>query len=362
MVFVANGGLDPHEYNHILVPRKIIDDILKHIAEKSQYITLHGSNCSGKTTLLFQVRNLLQQKKRYGVVYLQFGNLYGIQPNEFYQIICKDIQKQFETNNLNELIGINQHPENIKNQVGFKEYLKLLTEHVEEANLNKLVFILDEINNVPQEIASSFFPSLKAFYQSGQLRSNKHKKIIFVVSGGFELKLIEEQYPIQSICKQFNLNRHDFSYQQVLELANNFNPQEFPPQRAKKIAIYVYKWCSGHPYLTQDLYSLIEESTDCKICSDDQIPGVIERLIHERLISANNVNANVTHLLNYLTNSTQSVRDAIFKILDNQPLRTSIEHRDLLALGILRFSEDFHLVIRNKIYEQVLKSFFYNSN
>ncbi len=214
---------------------------------------------------------------------------------------------------------------------------------------------MDEINDVPQEIASSLFPTLKNFYQSGQLWSNNYKKIIFVISVGSELlKLIEEQYPIKSICKLFDL--HDFSYQQVLELANNFNCQEFPPQRANKIAEYVYKWCSGHPYLTQDLYSLIEESTDCKSCSDERIPGVIERLVHERLISVNN--ANVTHLLNYLTNSTQFVRDAIFKILDNQPLKKSIQHRDLVALGILKFSEDRHLVIRNKIYEEVLRSFF----
>lgn len=361
MVFIANGALNPDQYSHILVSRQIIDDILSHITEQPQYITLNGSKCSGKTTILYQIINLLK-KKRYGVVYLYLGDLHGIEPNNFYQKICKDIQEQFAADNLNQLIDINRNPEKIKNQSGFYNHLKLLARHIEEANLNKLVFILDEINDVPQEIASSFFPTLKTLYQLGQNPFNNYNchKVIFVISASFDFKLIEEQYSIQSISKTFKLD--DFSYQQVLELANNFNRQEFPSPRAQKIAKYVYQWCSGHPYLTQDLYSLIEESTDCKNCNDDQIPEIIEKLVHDRLISTNNDNANITYLLKYLKSSAPSVHDAIRKILYNQPQRILIENRELLAFGILRFSEDHNLVIRNKIYEQVLKSFFCDSS
>ncbi len=355
-IFKASGALNPEDHRNIIVHRIELDEIITHIENKDEYLVLQAPTQSGKTTLLYQIQSRLHQHG-YGVVYLDLSLLADLEPAQFYPMFCTEIQ-----NGLAELIvdntDANPAPEQVINQISFFKYLRLVSEKTQQ--IRKLVFMIDELSNLSDELTTPLFSTLRSFFTRGRSISNDrdyYKKVIFIFAGDLDLdKLIQDKNsPLKNICKTFTLN--DFSQEQVIELAQNL--ANFTPKIIEVISGCVHQWCDGHPYLTQRLLGLIDEGQECQDASSDSLPVVIEQLVKADILQGSN--PNLTHIYKYLTIGGDSYCQSVSQILRSKPEEQSEKAphaQQLFLMGIIKRSSDLRLVIRNKIYEEALKIFF----
>ncbi len=353
VVFKAGGALNPEEHCNIIVHRAELDLFIKHIENGELYIALRSPRQTGKTTLLYQIQACLHGQG-YGVVFLDLSGLNDLDKADFYQTICTDIRDGLA--DLIDKTTINSlNPQDVTNQRDFCNYLKWLSGNTPQAR--KLIFALDEIEGVPEDVSLTLFPRLRWFFHRGRHSSQErdlYRKVMFVFTGALGLRRLMqgENSPLSNICKIFTLE--DFSQKQVIELAKN--SKVFAPDIVEIIANSVYEWCSGHPYLTHRLYELIEESNAFQGTYINQLPAIVNQLVEKYFIYGNN--ANLAHIFNYLLENDKSCQDSVFKVLNKEQLKSVNYDQDILTVGIIRRSNDLYLTISNKIYEKALKNFF----
>ena len=174
-------------------------------------------------------------------------------------------------------------------------------------------------------------------------------------------KLIEgDNSPFHNICEKFTLS--DFSMEQILSLTQNFH--DFSTKTNSTIADSIHRWTEGHPYLTQRLCKLIDESQECLNDSNAEISKVIDCLVENKMIYDSDVNLkHVFHCLRHLDQKNGSYFRALQRVLyaeEENPIRTIEHENDLLLIGVIKRLDDRRLVIRNKIYEEKLKNYFEN--
>jgi hypothetical protein len=357
-VFETSGALNPEEHRNIIVHRVELDEIIAHIGNQDEYVVIQAPTQSGKTTLLYQIHALLHQHG-YGVVYLDLSALGDLEPAQFYPMFCTEIQDGLAgltVDNTDAALA----PDKVTNQISFIKYLRLISEKTQQ--IKKLVFMIDEIGSLSEELASILFPSMRSIFTRGRKPSNDrdfYKKIMFIFAGSLDLdKLIQGQNsPLRNICKPFTLD--DFSLEQVLGLAQDL--KDFPPEIVEVIAGCVHQWGDGHPYFTQRLLALIDESQECQKASKDNLARAIDQLVKEHILYAKVNDANLDHVFHYLRNSGDSYCQAVSQILRNKLEEQSEKapHApELLLMGIIKRSSTQHLIIRNKVYEEALKIFF----
>ncbi len=355
-VFETSGALNPEEQSNIIVERVELYEIIAHIENKDEYVVIQAPTQSGKTTLLYQIHARLHQHS-YGVVYLDLSLLGDLEPAQFYPMFCTEIQDGLAgltVDNTDAALA----PDKVTNQISFIKYLRLISEKTQQ--IKKLVFMIDEIGSLSEVLASTLFPSMRSIFTRGRSPSidrDFYKKIMFIFAGSLDLdKLIQGQNsPLRNICKPFTLD--DFSLEQVLGLAQDL--KDFPPEIVEIIAGCVRQWGEGHPYLTQRLLGLIDESQECRSASNDSLPGAIDQLVKEYIFKGND--ANLAHVFHYLRNSGDSYCQAVSQILRNKPeeRQETAPHADeLILMGIIKRSSNLRLIIRNKVYEEALKIFF----
>jgi len=351
-IFETGGALHPEEHFHIMVQRPELDRILAHIQNDDLYVALQSPRQTGKTTLLYQIQARLHGHG-YGAVYLDLSGLSDLRKAQFYQKICADIWEGLcELTDATAEAALN--PQQVTDQTSFCDYLTRISDHTPKAQ--KLVLMLDEVGGVPEATALTFFPSIRSFFQRGRRQSRKrdlYRKVAFIFTGALDMQQLMKgvNSPLRNVCEHFSLN--DFSREQVCGLASNL--KGFPPEAAEAVADIIHGWCNGHPYLTQRLYALIEASQECHRARVDQLPQLVDQFVAMHFLYGND--ANLTHIFNYLQEG-EAYRDQIFAIFKREKRRSVMHAADLLSIGIIKRSNDQHLVIRNKVYEKALSDFF----
>ena len=348
-VFKSGGGLDPEADRNIIIERPELDRVFAHIKTEDLYVALRSPRQTGKTTLLFQLQSRLQESG-YGAAYIDLG---GLSEAAFYETLCTEIQSQFDKL-IRDNAGSPLPPQTIKDQEAFLNYLTWFSAHTPQAL--KLILMLDEVGAVPEKISPTFFSSLRRFFHSGRRPSKKrhlYQKVMFIFAGALELRLLMhgKASPLRNICEPFSLD--DFSREQGLRLASRLGG--FCPAGQEVIAEAVHKWCGGHPYLTLRLYALIDASQEDRRVSVNQLPEVVDRLVAKHILYDSD--ANLSHILDQLEKSPE-YQKRVVTILRSGKRKSVWSADDLLSIGIIKRSEDLHLVIRNKIYEKVLNDLF----
>ena len=354
VIFVAGGPLNPTEHQNIIVRRPEFDIILNNIENSDLYIALTSPRQTGKTTLLYQIRSYLN-KIGYGAVYIDLENYSELDEDSFYPELCDHINSRlFSLLEMECEESLNS--KEIKDANKFFKYLCQLSESTPKAR--KLVLILDEIGGVPNEISKAFFSTLRKVL--GMSRSDEkeclpYRKIFFIFSGALDLHKLTEgrNSPLSNVC-QPPVSLDDFSKEQVLSLCRNL--QGYSNILTETISENIYKWCNGHPYLTQRLLCLIEKN---QFFSDERLGEIssrVENLVEKNLLFGKD--SNLSNILHYLERNNTSARNSIFRILYNKELKTVDHDDELLVAGLLRRLDDQCLDIRNQIYLEALKIFF----
>lgn len=357
--FITKGALNADEHSHIMIHRAELDKIIEHIEHYDDYIALCNPRQTGKTTLLFQLQTSLQDRG-YGVAYLDLMALDKKSEPEFYKIICEEMLA-----GLAELIDDNPDltpqgmsdltPQEVADEIDFSDFLMLLSARTPQAR--KVVLVLDEIGGVPEEIASTFFPALRKFFTKGRRPSKQrdlYRKIIFCFAGALDLIRLTENKknsPLSNVCTMFDID--DFSAEQVRRLVSNLS--NFSLEHLNTIAVEVYGWTDGHPYLTERLCLILDDCEDCRRVNVSRLPDIIDDLVSTHFIDGDDVN--LTHVMSPLRENKAYFTSAFEAVKKGN--RKMVAHRkDLLTIGIIKRSVDHYLVARNRIYEECLNNFF----
>ena len=361
-VFVAGGALHPEKHPKIIIDRPELNLILDSIKFQNEYIILNSPRQTGKTTLLYQIQTQLHGNN-YGVVYLDLSGFSNLNKAEFYRTVCTNIQKQL-TDIINDDLetssdakNITQDTQRITNQCAFTDYLKFLAANTSQAR--KLIFMLDDINGIPEGEFLVLFATLRIIFNEGRQDSSEDidlcRKLMFLFTGNVGLKRLTEgkNSYLRNICQEFYIK--DFSKQQVITLGENL--QNFSDLLREKISHSVYEWGSGHPYLTQRLFQLIDENQEVRHQEETHILEFINGLIEQYI--KDKKDANLNYIVDYLRKKSKinsSCNEIVNKLL-HPHFQVSGEHKDELeTIGLIKKNDQGDFTIRNKMYGEVFKN------
>lgn len=370
-IYETAGGLNPEEHRDIIIHRPVLNRILSHIENEDNYIALGSPRQTGKTTLLFQIQDCLHGPD-YGVAYLDLSGLDNLDEADFYQAICADMCEQLDEM-IENVEGKGFSPPDVTNQVKFCEFLLHLSSHT--PLVRKLIVLFDEIEGVPGVVSKTLFPHLRSFFHRGRRPSNRrylYQKVMFIFAGAIGLRRLMKgrNSPLKNICQDFSptCSLDDLSKEQVGELVSKM--MGLAPEKKEMVADMIYQWGNGHPYLTQVLCVLIEDSHECQRVSGDLLREVVKQLVENAFLYSSD--KNLEHILNPLQEDdnlrqeddemSEVYRNEVFAIFDGE--RSGRRRRlvrfvnDLLSLGIIKRLDNNDLVIRNEIYRQALDNFF----
>jgi len=353
MTFITNGALNSQQHQAVLINRKEVQSLLKHLSSNDLYVALHNPRQTGKTTLLFQLQDQLRQDG-YGVAYVDLEGRQDLPKAKFYEAVSSEILQEFD-GVIEALPNDQQQRPRPRDQDTFTEFLKWLSKNSPRAP--KLIIIFDEVGGVPDDTAKTLFSNLRRFHQAGRRNLNKdrdlHQKIMFIFAGALDLRLLTagKNSPLYNVCKPFNLG--DFTREDVRVLARNL--RDLPPTHVQEIADNIYDWTCGHPYFTQALCTIADECEDCRKTKVDQLSDLIKKLVETNVIYREDMN--LIHILKYLREHAQ-YRTPVFSILKNDPRKTVAEVEELVSIGILKRDEESFLSIRNRIYIERLNLYF----
>lgn len=335
------GPLHPIYDKSIIVHRDEFDEILT-LLRHGEYIILNAPRQTGKTTLLFQVQEALRDEGMTAV----YINLEGRDSEGFYQDLCKDIARQVDdVIESDETYSI----KDIQNQIDFRKYLEWIAAYTPK--VQRLVFLLDEVGGVPDEVHDPFFLGFRAARINIQM-----SRWSFVFTGAIDIMKLDETIssPLTNVCWRLTLD--DFSEMQTGELLKQLPNLTEDAQAA--LIKSVYEWTGGQPYLTQKICMLIEQSNEYQSGTIDDAKGFLEKLVWREILENWNTDSNLSHLFRHFSDGKQC--SFLLDILNGKKKRfASRTGVELEMIGFIkRSSKERTYVIRNHIYEEALRFYF----
>jgi hypothetical protein len=339
LTYITNGPVD----TEFRITRFEEDRVWELIVNSDPYIPLCCGRQTGKTTLMYQLRDRLRTHD-FGAVYLYLGNMSDLGPSRFYEVICEDILQQLPNcfgNNVPSAV-----PKNVTDQPAFVDFMEWVA--TKSMRCTKIVIMLDEVGGVPHGFANSFWGGLRSiFTQKGSFR-----RLMFVLAGELDMSALAtgDNSPLANVCVTPFIDLVDFSRDQVEEVV-----KAGLPNRAVLVDA-VYGWTSGHPYLTQKLCTVITGDIAANPARwTGQTP--LDRV--DELVTAyflDREDSNLLHLQNFL-NEAPVYRERVRRILSGELTRATPRNRDLAVLGIIKPGPDRVYGIRNRIYEMAMRNY-----
>ena len=353
-IYKLRGPLEPHDV--VNIRRKELEDIRKEV--RDSYIALFSPRQTGKTTLLRQLQEELHGKG-YGVVYISLEGLEELDEPDFYGYLCQKIESGLKgilnTGDINTATNTTDFTEN---------YLKAISKGTPLQTRN-VVLMLDEVGGVPEAIHSKFFRGIRRIYTESKVSIGEgriYRKLRFVFAGAFDLIKIYSGLtsPPANICKFISLD--DFSSKQVESLVDKL--VNLSDESKQTLAEAIYDCAAGHPYLTQKLCSLVEESSEYKNGDLNEPEEFIQNLAQKAIVHAYPRDQNLRYLFSYLRDNERypdapQYVEELRKILDRKRRKGTELLEELSVIGWVKQEADgIHYVIRNKIYEEALNNAF----
>jgi len=344
-LFKTKGPLDPAKDQAILIERRELWQLLRLVTQPgtSSYVALLSPRQTGKTTLLYQVRTLLEEKDC-GVALVDLSPLENRDEAECYRFVCRQI--------LAELGGKLRLPKTSRDRLegvtGPTQFHDFLWEVAQRARPARLVIMLDEVKAIPPAIASAFFGTIRSVFTSRRKQSEQaFEKYTFIFSGANELyELTSGKNSPLNICETIYLK--DFDADGVWALVSKL--QRLGAQVSREVSDYIYQQAKGHPYLTQRICSILEIR---------EVPIVTIPAIDEAVSEVIRSDDNLDYITRQLDKEPVA-RDLARQIVSGRrevPFsRVNHALSRLEMIGIIADSDP--CAIRNPIYQRALQGYF----
>ncbi len=305
-----------------------------------QYIALLSARQTGKTTLLLQMRDLLQDL--YACIFVDLSALRGQDAHACFRYVAFRLLDEFASL-LGEDVGLpDRH--RVESPVDFIEFLYALAK---VAPLPRIIVLIDEVGALSPEASDAFFNTVRTVFIQGRGLTGYLAKYLFVFSGAVDLYGLTfgTNSPL-NICEKIYLQ--DLSPDDVTQIVQQFENVGVPVE--KNAAKEVYALTAGHPYLTVRLCALLER---------EQVEALSARAVRragEQILIEDD---NIRHLLHELERMP-AARRQMHSILysgrhtpfsRNNPILASLE-----MIGAIRPTQP--CTVRNRLYARALSEYF----
>lgn len=344
-IFKIRGPLDPEQDQAIYIERPEIEHILRLAQWTSvyNYIALFGSRQTGKTSLLYKAKAMLEERGC-RVAFIDLSGLANQKEAECYRYIASQI--------LEELRPSLQLEEDewaqLASTAGPVDFRSFLLRVAQRTLTPRIVIMLDEVGAIPSAISDAFFGTIRNVFTSRRReREEAFGKFVFVFSGAMDLhELTSGRNSPLNICERVYLR--DLDRIGVRKLVGNFARKGAVITREG--ADYIYQETRGHPYLSQAICALLERQ-GAQVISREAVRGAIRMLLRgddhvDRTMRQVAREEDAKELLQRMVLEHQSVP---FSRVN--PLVARLE-----IIGVIRGEQ--YCVVRNPLYLRVLINYF----
>jgi hypothetical protein len=338
-VFKTRVPLNPSADRAICLPRPELSQVLQYARAPrvNSYVAVLGSRQTGKTTLLYQLRAELRPP-RFGVVLIDLEHMQDQPEAALYSFVADKIRSELDVRSN----GKSDEPLPT-NSIQFQQFLVNAAQRTDAA---RILLLLDEIETVSPKVSTGFFSTLRGVFTTRH-EEPAYQKYLVVLCGAKEVsRLTDGGNSPMNIAERIFLC--DLPLEGVKKLAANFKRADIsaPPETGE----WLYAQTNGHPYLTQQVCSLIEQHAPSTV-TQELVDQAADKLLHsddhlEKMLLDIKEDRPAQELLQKLVIG-ESRR---FSRLD--PLVAKLE-----VLGVIR-EVNQRCAIRNQIYEEALRSHF----
>jgi hypothetical protein len=301
---------------------------------RGDYVALIGARQTGKTSLLYRLRRQLLDE---GCIPIQIDlmRFRGAVEERWYKHLRGAMQTQMER----VLPGISILP--MRDHIDFGEAL------LDLPSSSKIVMLLDEVSAVPETFSDLFFGAIREVFNSRGVHS-EFKRYVFVLAGTF----IPDEIVKDKDISPFNIAEHihtsDANRDGIAKLVRNL--ERLGLDISYEVIERIFYWTAGHLRLTQRLCAILEERGESQLTTRSVDSAVKEMLADD--INIRHVRKQVARLEGEMSKLAQEV-------LEGTKVKFSRNNFDIARLeltGLINADEDGNCVVRNRIYEKVLRA------
>ncbi|MBZ0285042.1 MAG: AAA-like domain-containing protein [Anaerolineae bacterium] len=353
--FETTGFLDPDNpnYSSLYVSRNGLEaNILARLrrADRPHGAYIYGPRQIGKTSLMYHLGfNLKNNAWKY--VYVTLNTLSKDNQQEW----CQNLWMRF-ANQLKISIVKADLPQNISD---FHTAIMELPKHVDAL---RILIIFEEIEtikplNLEDDLWIQFLVMIRSLDQERNYAGAK--KLGFVLAGHENPYILMDTMPTEwklkvspllNTLQPFHLV--DFDLDGVKQHSTFFGTF-LGVTLTDEVVGRIFAWTSGHPYLTQKVFSNLYESVS-KQLPNITIDGIVKNILNDPAEPHL-----AQHLANKIKSFTDKSRTILLKSLSPQPpfwSLSDVEQQRLHTLGLIKKRDPNYVIIRNSIYAAFIQN------
>lgn len=315
-------GPVPLDHPTFLSRSREIQEIATCIEKATCYVAVLSSRQTGKTTLLTEL--MATYHERWAFVCYDFQNWGDLDIPTAYLRMSEEA-----TRKLNLAHGPNLGE--INSGTKFEDFV---AELASLASAPRLVFLIDEPEGLAEETSSQVGSTFRKIF-TDRSTVPAHGKVVFVLFSSLDLHYLSTRLssPLRNVTECIYLDERDFSVDAIHKLADVGGLGSHTDR--------IFWWTHGHPYLSQNLCSILEEN---KAFSVDQ---AVDQLID---VGDANIDHVLRHSGKYIETTERIWRDERIKFNRGTP-----QLRELELIGLIRRGSDGYCVPRNQIYHKAIE-------
>lgn len=331
---------------NLYVERKADIQLRNVINDMGRPASILVSRQMGKTNLLLNAKHNLSNKNKL-FIYIDLSSTFFPSIKECFRYV---IDSAMDTNSIfeeiEERILENREKNKLPNREHEQELLLLLRQFKGD-----IVIVLDEIDSmIKYDFSDQFFSQIRSVYFASRTNYPEFNRLTYVLSGVLEPSEIihdKTKSPF-NISEKIYLN--DFTKEEYLSFIAKTNLDFLQNDVIEKI----YEWTNGHPRITWDIVSKLED----KFIETQKIDVNDVNIIVDDLYIKHSDNPPIDNIKNLISENValaQSILDIKQKIYLN--ISDAIKSK-LYLFGIIEIVDNEAVTLKNKILEENLSDEF----
>lgn len=327
---------------NLYVERKADIQLRNVINDMGRPASILVSRQMGKTNLLLNTKyNLSNDNKLF--IYIDLSSTFFPSIKECFRYV---IDSAIDTNSIfeeiEEKISENREKNKLSNREHEQELLLLLRQFKGD-----IVIVLDEIDSmIKYDFSDQFFSQIRSVYFASRTNYQEFNRLTYILSGVLEPSEIihdKTKSPF-NISEKIYLN--DFTKEEYLSFITKTKLDFLQNDVIEKI----YEWTNGHPRITWDIISKLEDKfIDTKEIDVNDVDIIVDDLYIKH--SDNPPIDNIKNLISENVALAQSILDIKQKIYLN--ISDAIKSK-LYLFGIIEIVDSGAVTLKNKILEENL--------
>jgi hypothetical protein len=348
-VFQAGGAIPPD--SPIYVEREA-DRLVRQRIEQMDYVHIIVARQMGKTSLLHRVAAQLGGEK-YAFAWVELSGMKDLERAEWYSILAKRIREQ--------LAWIKGMPAEWLSKIASQEDLQDFFSNIMQlaGESRRVVVMLDEIDSTRLlPFSDAFFSKLRTLYNIRPARPI-FRNLTFVLVGATDPRRLIKDPDISPFNIGKEIGLEEFSPAETRQLTDNL--AHVGIEASNEVHSCIYWWTSGQPYLIQKVCETLEDWHSQRGITQ-ATPELIDLTVEESIISSKANDSNISHIKAQVERQLD-VRRYLKRVLDGEQIKfepdgaTNGRLAELYLIGVVKEGPDGNTVVRNRIYEAVLRDY-----